>query len=153
MKRDIWETKVRSIKTEEQIYKSFPVIKQLRSHQTEKGYVETVKEMMNHENYRMFGLYDPMQEWKLLTVIGFTPTLTLYSGNVIWVHDFVTDEAERGNDYGEHLLAFVEEEWAQKYGYDTVLLTSGLEKERAHKFYTKHMNYDKISYLFKKNTM
>lgn len=151
MTRDIWETKVRSIKTDEDIKRAFNVVKQLRTHQTEDIYLNTVKEMMEKQNYHMFGLYDPLNDWKLLSVIGFAPTLTLYYGNIVWVHDLVTDYDERGNRYGEHLLAFVEEEWAEKYGYDTVALTSGFEKKRAHHFYTDHMNYDKVSYLFKKN--
>lgn len=150
MKRDIWETKVRSIKTDQQIAESFLVVKQLRTHQNKENYIEVIKEMMKCQNYHMFGLYDPIEEWKLLAVIGFTPTLTLYYGHIIWVHDLVTDETERGNGYGKHLLAFVEEEWAQKHGYDAVVLTSGFEKTRAHHFYTEHMSYEKVSYLFKK---
>lgn len=45
MTRDIWETKVRSIKTDEDIKRAFNVVKQLRTHQTEDIYLNTVKEI------------------------------------------------------------------------------------------------------------
>ena len=74
----------------------------------------------------------------------------LYHGKHIWVYELVTDEKFRGKGYGNLLLAYIE-----KYGKDIsaerVALASGLQRQEAHRFYEKAMDYAKTSYIFVKD--
>lgn len=76
--------------------------------------------------------------------------ITLYYGRFVWVCDLVTDNNKRSNGYGDKLLSYVHE-WAKENGYQSVALSSGLQRTDAHRFYEEKMGYDKVSYVFKKN--
>ncbi|QQK81493.1 GNAT family N-acetyltransferase [Salicibibacter cibi] len=126
---------------------AFPIMNQLRSHLNEKEYVELVAEAREKDMYRLFALYD---QGEIVAVTGFKPMITLYYGRFIWVCDLVTDATKRSKGYGEKLLSFVHE-WALKNNYESVALSSGLQRYDAHRFYEERMNYDKVSYVFKKS--
>jgi GNAT superfamily N-acetyltransferase len=85
-------------------------------------------------------------------VTGFMPMITLYNGRFIWVCDLVTDPDQRSKGYGEALLSYVEN-WAKDNGYNIVSLSSGLQREAAHRFYEEKMEYDKVSYVFLKKVL
>jgi hypothetical protein len=40
-------------------------------------------------------------------------------------------------------------EWAKENNYESVVLSSGLQRTDAHRFYEDKMDYDKVSYVFK----
>lgn len=132
--------------TEEDAASAYPVVKQLRDHLDEESYFELVKEAMANEGYRMFGLVNGDL---LVSVIGLMPMTTLYDGRAIWVSDLVTAEMQRSKGYGGILLEFAEE-WAKDHGYGKITLSSGLQREDAHRFYEEKMNYSKKSCVFKK---
>ncbi|MFC3885741.1 GNAT family N-acetyltransferase [Bacillus songklensis] len=136
---------IKELKEEKEWIEAFPVMKQLRTHLDQPSYLELVKEAYQNEGYRMAALYD--QE-KLVAVTGFMPMTTLYNGRFIWVCDLVTDTQNRSKGYGGKLLAFVHE-WAQNHHYPIVSLSSGLQRQDAHRFYENKMNYEKVSYVFK----
>jgi hypothetical protein len=46
-------------------------------------------------------------------------------------------------------LSFVQD-LVKDEGYETVALSSGLQREKAHRFYEDKMGYDKVSFVFKK---
>lgn len=125
---------------------AFAVMKQLRTHLDLETYLELVHEAQEKENYRMFALYD---QDELAAVIGFMPMTTLYYGRFIWVCDLVTDAGKRSQGYGEKLLEYVEK-WAIENGYENIALSSGLQRGDAHRFYETKMDYDRVSYVFKK---
>lgn len=77
------------------------------------------------------------------------PLICRYIGEFIWVCDLVTDSTKRSKGYGEKLLAYVHE-WAKANHYETVALSSGLQRTDAHRFYEEKMGYNKASYVFKK---
>ncbi len=66
----------------------------------------------------------------------------------VWVCDLVTDDNHRSNGYGEKLLSYVHG-WAKENGYESVALSSGLQRRDAHRFYEDRMHYDKVSYVFR----
>ncbi|HWO98810.1 MAG TPA: GNAT family N-acetyltransferase, partial [Bacillus sp. (in: firmicutes)] len=72
----------------------------------------------------------------------------LYYGRFVWVCDLVTDSDKRSKGYGEKLLTYVHE-WAKENNYESVALSSGLQRTDAHRFYEDKMKYDKVSYVFK----
>lgn len=49
---------------------------------------------------------------------------------------------------GKSLLSFVHE-WARNNNFESVALSSGLQRTEAHRFYEEKMAYDKVSYVFK----
>ncbi|KRG11647.1 acetyltransferase [Lederbergia galactosidilytica] len=138
---------ISELQSQKEILEAFPVINQLRTHLDEKAYLDLVIEAKEKDMYRLFALYD--QE-EIVAVTGFKPMITLYYGRFVWVVcDLVTDNNKRSNGYGDKLLSYVHE-WAKENGYQSVALSSGLQRADAHRFYEGKMDYDKVSYVFKK---
>lgn len=138
---------IKELHSRHEILQAFPVMKQLRTHLTENSYIELVTEAQEKEGYHLLALFNNEE---IVAVIGFHPMITLYYGNFIWVCDLVTDTDHRSKGYGEKLLNYVYE-WAQDKGYETIALSSGLQRTGAHRFYEEKMNYEKVSYVFKKS--
>lgn len=126
---------------------AFVIMRQLRTHLDLDAYLDLVRESYIKEGYHLLALYD---QNKMSALAGFMPMTTLYYGRFIWVCDLVTDEDKRSQGYGEKLLQYLEQ-WAKNNGYTTVALSSGLQRLDAHRFYEKKMEYDKVSFVFKKS--
>ncbi len=137
---------IKEMRTKEQWLEAFQVMQELRQHLDEKTYLDLVEEAHQKDMYRLYALYD---EDELVAVTGFKPMITLYYGRFVWVCDLVTSEQHRSKGYGEKLLTFVEN-WALENGYQTVALSSGVQKKQAHRFYKGKMAYDQVSFVFKK---
>ena len=127
--------------------RSFSFSKQLRSHLREDEYVSLIQSAVNDHHYRIFGVLDGDA---LKGVVGFMPMTTLYYGSFIWICDLVTDENARSKGYGKRLLNFVEV-YAKEHGVTKVALSSGLQRQDAHRFYEEKSSYDRVSYVFKKD--
>ncbi|MFB1081930.1 GNAT family N-acetyltransferase [Jeotgalibacillus sp. JSM ZJ347] len=132
--------------TTEEFVAAFPVMKQLRTHLEKDSYLSLVEEARQTDSYRLFALYE---EDDIVALAGFKPMITLYYGRFVWVCDLVTDQKRRSHGYGEKLLDFVHQ-WASENGYERVALSSGLQRTDAHRFYEAKMDYNKVSYVFKK---
>ncbi|WP_434120900.1 GNAT family N-acetyltransferase [Salinicoccus roseus] len=140
-------TTIKELTTDGEIRSAFTVMQQLRTHLDEEQYVDLVKEAKEVDNYLLYALFDNDE---VVAVCGFKPMITLYYGRFVWVCDLITDNAIRSKGHGKRLLEFVHE-WAEKNNHESVALSSGLARKEAHKFYEKKMDYDKVSYVFKKN--
>lgn len=138
-------TYVRELLNKEDLLKAFPVMKPLRTHLVEETYLNLIEDMKK-EGYKMFALY---VEEEIVAVIGVIKLTNLYYGKHVWVNDLVTDINQRSKRYGQFLLSFVNE-WAKENGCEVVALSSGLQRVEAHKFYESKMEFDKTSYVFKK---
>ncbi|WP_202081176.1 GNAT family N-acetyltransferase [Caldalkalibacillus salinus] len=138
--------KVQELHTEGDIRAAFPIMKQLRTHLDEGTYLQLVQAAREEDQYRLFALYD---SGDIVAVTGFKPMITLYYGRFVWVCDLVTDNTKRSKGYGETLLDFVHN-WAKEHQYECVALSSGLQREDAHRFYEHKMGYAKASYVFRK---
>lgn len=136
---------IKELKTSEEILCAFLIMKTLRTHLTEKEYLELVNEAMEKDSYHLYALYD---EGSMVAVTGFKPMITLYYGRFVWVCDLVTAPEARSKGYGETLLTYIHR-WAEENHYESVALSSGLKRTDAHRFYEEKMNYDKVSYVFK----
>ncbi|MGE6204455.1 GNAT family N-acetyltransferase [Guptibacillus hwajinpoensis] len=137
---------IKEMTTKEHWREAFHVMKELRHHLDEVNYLALVEEAREKDSYRLFALY---QDNQIVAVTGFKPMITLYYGRFVWVCDLVTSGQHRSKGYGEKLLSFVEN-WAMEHGYESVALSSGLQKKEAHRFYLEKMSYDQVSYVFKK---
>ena len=138
---------IKELTTENQWREAFPLVKQLRTHLHEDEYVSLVQSAVNEHHYRIFGVWDGDV---LKGVVGFMPMTTLYYGSFIWICDLVTDENARSKGYGKGLLNFVEV-YAKEHGFTKVALSSGLQRQDAHRFYEEKSSYDRVSYVFKKD--
>lgn len=136
---------IKELQSQNEIIAAFPVMKQLRTHLNEKTYLELVLEAKEKDKYKMFALIDGEE---IVGVAGFKPMITLYYGRFVWVCDLVTDNNKRSKGYGEKLLTYVHE-WAKENNYESVALSSGLQRTDAHRFYENKMDYNKVSYVFK----
>lgn len=138
-------TYVRELLNKEDLIRAFPVIKQLRIHLDEDIYLNLIEEMKK-EGYSIFALY---LEKEIVAVVGVIKLTNLYYGKHVWVNDLVTDVNHRSKGYGQILLSFINK-WAKENGCGVVALSSGLQRVEAHKFYESKMEFDKTSYVFKK---
>lgn len=136
---------IKELQSHNEIIEAFPVIKQLRTHLDESSYLELVIDAQEKDGYKMIALFD---DDEIVAVTGFKPMITLYYGRFVWVCDLVTDSDKRSKGYGEKLLTYVHE-WAKENNYESVALSSGLQRTDAHRFYEDKMKYDKVSYVFK----
>ena len=139
------KTTIEVLQSENEIMRAFPVMKQLRTHLDEKAFLGLVLEAKAKDRYNLVALID---DGEIVAVVGFKPMITLYYGRFVWVCDLVTDAKRRLKGYGEKLLQYVHG-WAKEYNYESIALSSGLQKTDAHRFYEEKMNYDKVSYVFK----
>lgn len=136
---------VKELQSQQEILEAFPVMQQLRTHLNANSYLDLVLDAQKNDSYKLFALLD---DGEIVAVTGFKPMITLYYGRFVWVCDLVTDANKRSNGYGEKLLAYVHE-WANEHNYESVALSSGLQRTDAHRFYEERMNYEKVSYVFK----
>ncbi|MEC3885397.1 GNAT family N-acetyltransferase [Halobacillus sp. HZG1] len=134
------------LKSTEEIKAAYPVMKELRSHVSEEQYIELVKEAMDVDRYHLFALY---ADEEIVAVTGFKEMTTLYYGRFVWVCDLVTSSNHRSQGYGEELLTFVEN-WAQEHGRESVAISTGVSRLRAHRFYEGKVDYERVSYVYKK---
>jgi len=124
---------------------AFPIISQLRPHLSLDEYISTVK-LMEDNGYKIICVFG---NGKIVSYAGFARLVNLYYGEHIWVYDLITDENERSKGYGRLLLAYIEE-YAKSNRLNCVALSSGIQREDAHRFYEIAMDYERASYVFVK---
>ncbi|VYU56092.1 GNAT family N-acetyltransferase [Clostridium tertium] len=137
---------IKELLEENQWKDAFKVVNQLRTDLDENKYLQLVKSIHN-DGYRMISL---LENNEIVAIIGFTICTNLHSGKHIWVDDLITDKNKRSKGYGEKLLSYVEN-IGRENDCEIISLSSGLQRTRAHKFYEEKMQFNKTSYLFKKN--
>ncbi len=137
---------IKELHNDDELEEAFPIMRQLRPQHDLLNYLDIVKDAKENDNYRLFALYD---QGEIAAVIGFKPMITLYYGRFVWVCDLVTAEYKRSMGYGERLLSFVHK-WASENEYEAVALSSGLHRSDAHRFYEDKMDYERVSFVFKK---
>ncbi len=138
-------TRIVQLRNEAEWREAFPVMGQLRTHLDESAYLNHVRDM-TAEGYRLFALYE---DTAIVALAGVIILTNLYYGRHVYVYDLVTDAARRSRGYGETLLNHIHD-WGREQGCRCVALSSGLQREGAHRFYEQKMGYDRQSYVFKK---
>jgi GNAT superfamily N-acetyltransferase len=136
-------TQIRELVTEAEWLDAFPVVSQLRTHLDQAEYLEYI-ERMTANGYRLFGLF---ADGELVAVAGVDILTNMYYGRHLWVFDLVTDADHRSKGFGERLLRYLEG-WAEDRGYEKIALSSGLQRDAAHRFYEERADMDRVSYVF-----
>ena len=123
---------VKLAKTDEDIRRCFPIMRQLRPQlQDAEQLLERARRQMQDAGWR---LAYTEADGKVAACAGFRVHEWLASGRILYVDDLVTDEALRSGGHGKALLDWLktlarEEDCAQ------LRLDSGTHRVQAHKFY------------------
>lgn len=137
---------IREITSDEDVRKSFPVMRQLRPHLDEDEYVRRVREQ-RALGYRLAVVEE---DGEVRAAAGFRIIDMLVQGHHLYVDDLVTDETRRSKGHGGLLFDWLMDE-ARRHDCATLELDSGVQRLRAHAFYfSKRMHIS--SYHFRIDT-
>lgn len=136
---------IQELKSHKEFQEAFDVMSELRQDLDEETYLGLL-ESMTREGYRLFALRDT---GVIVSLAGVAIITNFYYGRHVWVYDLVTKNNARSKGYGRYLMKFIED-FARQEKCTVVALSSGFQRKDAHRFYQERMNYDKLSYVFKK---
>ncbi|MDF1882703.1 GNAT family N-acetyltransferase [Sulfurimonas sp. SAG-AH-194-C21] len=123
----------------------YEVLSQLRVDLTFKEFDDLIYDM-RHMEYKMIGLF---QREKLITYAGVAVQTNFYHKRHLYIYDLVTDSAFRSQGFANEMMEYLEV-YAKTAMCENIVLSSGLQREEAHKFYEKN-GFVKKSYVFQKN--
>lgn len=136
---------IKQLQTKEELLQGYQVLKELRTNLSEEIFLGLF-EKMEQEGYEIHACFEGEE---VTAVTGIIPLTNYYDGYHIYVYDLVTASHARSKGYGERLLSYIET-LAKEKGCQNVTLSSGLQRKDAHRFYEEKMDYDKTSFVFKK---
>ncbi len=122
----------------------YEVLSQLRVDLSFKEFDDLVYDM-RHIDYKMIGL---LERDKLITYAGVAIQTNFYHKRHLYVYDLVTDEKQRGKGYGKEMMLYLND-YAKTAMCENIVLSSGLQRADAHRFYENDGFYKK-SFLFVK---
>ncbi|WP_231182935.1 GNAT family N-acetyltransferase [Haladaptatus sp. DYF46] len=138
------ETTIHELETEREWLDAFPVMVQLRTHLDEDTYLDYLRTMTT-DGYRLFAV---SVDGEIVTLAGVGVQVNMYYGRHVWVYELITDGDHRSEGYGAELLSFIEE-WGREQNCELVALSSGLQREDAHRFYEDRIGMERASYVYK----
>jgi GNAT superfamily N-acetyltransferase len=121
---------IKQAETDDEIEKCFDVMLELRPHLTRETFLTTVRGM-EQQGFCLAYLED---KGNVVAVAGYRISVNLLMGKNLYIDDLVTSQKVRSKGYGEKLYAWVREE-ARKADCTYVLLGSGTQRTKAHRFY------------------
>lgn len=137
------DVKIRELESELEWLDAFPVMKQLRTHLGEDQYLSYL-EQMTVDGYRLFGLFS---DDDLAAIAGVDVLTNMYYGWHLWVFELVTNVNHRSKGFGEQLFRYLVER-AENKGCEKIALSSGLQRDEAHRFYETRVEMDRASYVY-----
>jgi len=123
----------------------YEVLSQLRVDLSFKEFDDLVYDM-RHIDYKMIGLFE---REKLITYAGVAVGTNFYHKRHLYLYDLVTDVEYRGKGYGKEMMLYLED-YAKTAMCENIVLSSGLQREDAHRFY-ENDGFEKKSFLFVKS--
>ena len=128
-----------------ELYTVYDVLKQLRGELSYKEFEDLIYEM-RHMEYKMIGI---MEGEVLLCYAGIAIQTNLYHKRHLYIFDFVTQVQYRNQGYGQMMLEYLID-YAKVGMCENIILSSGFEKEDAHRFYESQGFIKKSFVFFKK---
>jgi ribosomal protein S18 acetylase RimI-like enzyme len=122
----------------------YEVLSQLREELSFKEFDDLVYDMQ-HMEYKMIGLFE---REKLITYAGVAVQTNFYHKRHLYIFDLVTDKEYRGKGYAKEMMEYLLI-YAKTAMCESIVLSSGLQREEAHRFY-KREGFSKKSFLFYK---
>ena len=111
----------------------------------EADYHSRLRRMQAQDGYELHGLFE---EETLVGVVGFVRLTNLIYDDYVWVHDLVIDPKHRGRGLGSQLMEHVHE-LASAEGRSYVVLAAHIGDDDAHRFYERHLGYERRGVLFR----
>ncbi len=128
-----------------ELYTAYDVLKQLRINLSYEEFEDLIYDMRDMQ-YKMIGIFDGDE---LITYAGVNVQTNLYHKRHLFVFDLVTDEKYRSKKYGKMMLEYLYD-YAKMGMCENIVLSSGLQKVDAHKFYESH-GFFKKSFVYIKS--
>lgn len=123
---------------------AYEVLSQLRDGLEYEEFEDLVYEM-RHKEYKMIGVYEGVE---LVTYAGVFIQTNLYHKRHLFIDDLVTYDSVRSRGYGDAMMDYLIN-YAKVAMCENIVLSSGLQREDAHRFYEK-MGFEKKSFVFVK---
>jgi GNAT superfamily N-acetyltransferase len=127
-----------------ELFTIYDLLKQLRPALSYEEFEDLIYDM-RHMEYKMIGLFEKQE---LISYAGVAVQTNLYHKRHLYIFDLVTDEEYRSRGYGKSMLAYLKD-YAKMAACENLVLSSGLQREDAHRFYEVE-GFEKKSYLFVK---
>lgn len=124
--------KIRTAVTDDDVRSCFAVMRQLRPHFDEAGFLEQVR----RQEGQGFSLVMGVVDGRVVAAAGYRLAENLACGRFLYVDDLVTDAACRSRGHGRRLLAWLRE-LAREAGCAQLHLDSGVQRADAHRFYAR----------------
>jgi len=118
-------------RTDEEILATWAVMRQLRTSMAPEDYLPTARRMMA-DGFRLAALRD--EAGVVRAVAGYRFFEMLYAGRILYVDDLITDETSRSRGHGKAMLDWLKAQ-ARSSGCAQLHLDSGVQREKAHRFY------------------
>lgn len=115
-----------------ELYTIYDILKQLRCELSYDAFEDLIYEM-RHMEYKMFGLFE---KGELICYAGASVLTNLYHKRHLFIFDLVTDEKYRSQGYAKLMLEYLQD-YAKTAACENLVLSSGLQRTQAHKFYEK----------------
>ncbi|MBN4071910.1 GNAT family N-acetyltransferase [bacterium AH-315-F18] len=135
---------IAELTTDEEFREAFEVMSELRKHLSREDYQELLRDM-RPSGYRLLGV---RAGGELTALAGFVEQTCFYYGRHIWVYDLIVKEGARSRGHGKALLDFLHRDAAGR-GLSVVALSTGLQNNRAQKFYESDAGMTKASFVYK----
>ncbi|MDF1878892.1 GNAT family N-acetyltransferase [Sulfurimonas sp. SAG-AH-194-C20] len=123
----------------------YEVLSQLRTGLTFKEFDDLVYDM-RHMEYKMLGLFEKN---KLITYAGVAVQTNFYHKRHLYIYDLVTDSEYRSKKFANEMMEYLEV-YAKTAMCEKIVLSSSIQREKAHNFYEKN-GFTKKSYVFMKS--
>ena len=127
-----------------ELYTVYDVLKQLRTQISYKEFEDLIYDM-RHMDYKMIGIMDGEI---LISYAGVAVQTNLYHKRHLYVFDLVTEVQYQNQGYGNMMLEYLKD-YAKVGMCENIVLSSGFEKEGAHRFY-ESQGFIKKSFVFLK---
>ncbi len=124
---------IKEVKDKNELEITFPIIRELRPHLTFSDFIVLYEKAKQNDDYKIVGFY---QQDTCIGVMGYRILFDLVHGKHLYVDDLVTTQSMRSRGVGKQLLIFVEEE-AKKHQCKGLRLCTGIENEKAKRFYER----------------
>jgi GNAT superfamily N-acetyltransferase len=119
--------------TEDEISATWPVMRQLRPHLDGAGYLALVQRLRTEQDFRLARM---RADGEIVAVAGLRIGEWLHGGRYLEIEDFVTAAACRSRGHGRVFFDWIAE-FARHQGCRHLRLTSGVQREAAHRFYRR----------------
>ncbi|MGG2027808.1 GNAT family N-acetyltransferase [Gottfriedia sp. S16(2024)] len=125
---------VKTMESNSDILKTFQTVSQLRPHLSEDEFVNTIKRLINTNNYHLVAV---IENEEVTAVAGYRITESLAWGKYFYVDDLITSENHRKKGYAQLLWNWLIKE-AKQNNCEQFHLDSGVQRYDAHRFYLKN---------------